>query len=101
MSSSSGFRFIYSPNLTSDVLTVTAVPAKESKNLTIANEIDFEAKLLDQDGKAVREGKNQSKEKKISFDVKSLKEGTYFLHILHGKEAEEHQIIISKSASSH
>ncbi|SFF40609.1 T9SS type A sorting domain-containing protein [Thermoflexibacter ruber] len=96
----SGFRFIYSPNPTSEVLTITAVPTEENKDFTIATEIDFEAKLLDQDGKVVREGKNQNKENKLSFDVKGLKEGTYYLHILHGKELEKHQIIISKSVST-
>ncbi|WP_177217415.1 T9SS type A sorting domain-containing protein [Thermoflexibacter ruber] len=98
--SNSGFRFVYSPNPTSDILDITAVPTEENKNLTIAAKVDFEAKLLDQDGKVVREGKNQNKEKKISFDVKGLKEGTYYLHILYGKEIEKHQIIISKSAST-
>jgi hypothetical protein len=81
-------------------LTVTAVPTEENKHLTIATEIDFEAKLIDQDGRVVREGKNQNKEKKLSFDVKGLREGTYYLHILYGKEIEKHQIIISKSAST-
>ncbi|SFF40650.1 T9SS type A sorting domain-containing protein [Thermoflexibacter ruber] len=96
----SGFRFVYSPNPTSEVLTITAVPTEENKDLTIATEIDFEAKLLDQDGKVVRESKNQDNEKELSFDVKGLKAGTYYLHILYGKELEKHQIIISKSAST-
>lgn len=92
----SGFRFVYSPNPTSEVLTITAVPTEENKNLTIVPEIDFEVKLLDQDGKIVREGKNQDKEKKISFDIKGLKEGAYYLHISHGKEIEKYQILVKK-----
>jgi len=103
--SSSGFRFVYSPNPTSDVLGITAVPTEENKNLSLAAEIDFEVKLIDKDGKVVREGKNLNKEKKITLDVKGLKEGTYFLHIAHGKEAgaaaiEKHQIVVNKSAST-
>ncbi|SFF63873.1 S8 family serine peptidase [Thermoflexibacter ruber] len=94
--SNSGFRFVYSPNPTSEVLTITAVPTEENKNLTIAAEVDFEVKLIDQDGKVVREGKNQNKEKKLSFDVKGLKEGTYYLHILYGKEIEKHQVLVGK-----
>ncbi len=99
--SSSGFRFVYSPNPTSDKLDITAEPTEDNKNFAIASSIDFEVKLIDKDGKVVREGKNLNKEKKITLDVKGLKEGTYFLHILHGKEAvaaaiEKHQILISK-----
>jgi hypothetical protein len=94
---SSGFRFLYSPNPTSDVLDITAEPTEENKNLTIATSIDFEAKLIDADGKAVREAKNLNKERKLTFDVKGLKEGTYFLHIAHGKEIEKHQIVVGKA----
>jgi hypothetical protein len=83
------------------VLDITAVPTEENKHLTI----DFEVKLIDRDGKIVKEGKNINKEKKITLDVKGLKEGTYFLHIAYGKEAgaaaiEKHQIVVSKSASN-
>jgi subtilisin family serine protease len=95
--SSSGFRFLYSPNPTSDVLDITAEPTEENKNLAIASSIDFEAKLIDADGKAVREAKNLNKERKLTFDVKGLKEGTYFLHIAHGKEIEKHQIVVGKA----
>ncbi len=55
---------------------------------------------MDKDGRVVREGKNLNKEKKITLDVKGLKEGTYFLHIAHGKEVEKHQIVVNKSAST-
>lgn len=94
--SSSGFSFIYSPNPTSDVLDITAVPTEDNKDFKVASSIDFEAKLLDGDGKVAREGKNLSKEKKITLDVKGLKEGTYFLHIAHGKEVEKYQILVGK-----
>ncbi len=71
--SSSGFRFAYSPNPTSDNLDVTAIPTEDA-----------------------REGKNLNKEKKITLDVKGLKAGTYFLHIVSGKKVEKHQIVVSK-----
>jgi subtilisin family serine protease len=94
--SSSGFRFAYSPNPTSDNLDVTAIPTEDNKDLTVASSIDFEAKLIDQDGKVAREGKNLNKEKKITLDVKGLKAGTYFLHIVSGKQVEKHQIVVGK-----
>jgi subtilisin family serine protease len=97
--SSSGFRFLYSPNPTSDVLDITAEPTEENKNLTIASSIDFEVKLIDADGRTVREAKNLNKERKLTFDVKGLKEGIYFLHIAHGKEIEKHQIVVGKATN--
>jgi hypothetical protein len=81
---------------TSDNLDVTAIPTEDNKDLTVASSIDFEAKLIDQDGKVAREGKNPNKEKKITLDVKGLKAGTYFLHIVSGKQVEKHQIVVSK-----
>jgi hypothetical protein len=96
--SGSGFRFAFGPNPTSSTLEVKAEPTEENKDFKIAKDIDFEVKLLDKDGKAVREGKNQNKEKKLTFDVKGLKEGTYYLHIAYGKEVEKHQIVVGKSA---
>jgi subtilisin family serine protease len=81
---------------TSDNLDVTAIPTEDNKDLTIASSIDFEAKLIDQDGKVAREGKNLNKEKKITLDVKGLKAGTYFLHIVSGKQVEKHQIVVGK-----
>lgn len=95
--SGSGFRFTYGPNPTSDKLDITAEPTEENKNLSIAATIDFEAKLIDADGKAVREAKNLNKERKLTFDVKGLKDGIYFLHIAHGKEIEKYQIVVGKT----
>jgi hypothetical protein len=31
-----------------------------------------------------------------SIDVKGLKAGTYFLHIVSGKKVEKHQIVVGK-----
>jgi hypothetical protein len=52
---------------------------------------------LYEEGKAVCEMKNTKKETKITFDVKGLKEGTYYLPIAYGKEVGKHQIVIEKS----
>lgn len=96
---SSGFRFAYSPNPTSDKLDITAIPTDDNKDFKIATSIDFEVKLIDDNGKAVKEAKNLNKETKLTLDVKDLKEGVYFLHIAHGKEIEKYQIVIGKPAT--
>jgi len=54
---------------------------------------DFEAKLLNQKGEVLLQGKNK-KGAKVVLKTKGIPNGTYYLHILDGKEVITNQIII-------
>ncbi|MGB4776353.1 MAG: T9SS type A sorting domain-containing protein [Daejeonella sp.] len=91
---SGGYNFNIYPNPANSELTVSfSIPStgadKEKKVMR-----DFEIKLLDEQGRIVREAKNPANSRDIRVDTREIANGTYFLHIINGKEVIKKQVII-------
>lgn len=89
------------PNPANTQLTVSYVPSGLNVNdnsIAETNEMSeakqFEIVLYDDKGKKVSQQKNVAINKDITIDTQNIPNGTYFLHILDGKEKIEKQIII-------
>jgi hypothetical protein len=85
--------YTYSPNPASDVLTVE-FKYKEDINKEKRVKKNFEVKLINDRSKVLGFEKNMTEENKITLDTRELPNGTYFLHIIEGKNKIEKQIII-------
>nr|MBC7613600.1 T9SS type A sorting domain-containing protein [Pseudopedobacter sp.] len=87
--------FSYSPNPTSSTLTVSYNdPSAKNNVYTTKEKIDFSTKLFDKEGKVLISGVNQTAANEIILDVSKIANGTYYLHILQGKQTLKKQIII-------
>ncbi|RAJ08706.1 putative secreted protein (Por secretion system target) [Chitinophaga skermanii] len=70
----------------------TTDPASTAKT-TSAKQVDFEAKLYDGKGFLLRTASTKG-DKRVSFNVSSLPDGTYYLHIFQNGERSERQVIV-------
>ena len=91
--------FSYYPNPANTQLTVSYAPSALNTSDGVepmpSSEIkQFEAELYDYKGNKVRTSKNKLNEKDIVINTQDLPNGTYFLHIIDGKEVTKKQIII-------
>lgn len=90
------------PNPTSNSLTIESTTTdltifeteSNDKPKIKKNEEHFTAKLLDQFSVELRAG--QSKNGKVTFDIQSLQDGLYYLHVQNGQELITKQIQIKK-----
>jgi|GEM_PF-686027 len=93
------WRFTFSPNPVSDVLTIDFRPetletrfATESRTLP---DLIFNIRLYDRFGNIVRRH-NQVRSGEIQLDLSNLPEGTYYLHIERNGEIRKEQIIVER-----
>jgi hypothetical protein len=90
--------YSYSPNPASDELTISydnGLKDKSDDNLKKPKvKKDFEVKLIDSRGKIWGAARNTSIENKVKLNTTDIPDGTYYLHILDGKESIRKQIII-------
>ncbi len=95
------------PNSANTTLNITPTPYTDGNALRTSSVIDnsnnaiqnivsapFEIMLYDDKGKLITQQKNEVGNKDITIDTQNLPNGTYFLHILDGKEVIKKQIII-------
>ena len=94
------YAYSYYPNPATDELNVSYEPiSNNTADIEVANTSvvkiteDFEAKLLDEKGKILLQGKNK-KGSKVVLKTKDIPNGTYYLHIVDGEEVITNQIII-------
>jgi len=87
----SSFAMVAYPNPTSDELNIEMTPMTAEASREEAPIIES-AILLNADGREVAKGIREGS--KIVFDVRQLKKGTYFIHVLVGGELRKEQIVI-------
>ena len=87
-----GERVTYSPNPTSDVLTIE-ISIETSISRTLQN-ITYNVRLLNAQGVVMRQ--QQSTTGKVEFNVSNLPEGTYYLHIERNGEIRKEQITVKR-----
>jgi hypothetical protein len=83
------------PNPASNDLTIEYAPVEESsteKNNLSSMQKDI--KLFNNKGKIMASSTMKENEVRLTLDIKNIPDGTYFLHIIEGKETVKKQIII-------
>lgn len=89
--------YAISPNPSDNELKITS---ENGQNISLVNErltkqIYFSVKLLNQQGKILKEDKNKAGNKEIILQVADIPNGIYYLHIYEGKKVSKQQVIIS------
>jgi subtilisin family serine protease len=87
----SSFAMVAYPNPTSDVLNIEMTPTTDEASREDAPIIES-AILLNADGIEAAIGLREGS--KIVFDVRQLKKGTYFIHVMVGGDLRKEQIVI-------
>ena len=85
------FAMVAYPNPTSDVLNIEMAPTTDEASRKDAPMIES-AVLLNGVGREVAKGLREGS--KIVFDVRQLRKGTYFIHVMVGGELRKEQIVI-------
>ncbi|EHQ25546.1 T9SS type A sorting domain-containing protein [Mucilaginibacter paludis] len=98
-SCSSSFAYTYYPNPATNQITVSSSIASTAAKAKIQNPDQvyelFEARIYSDKGRVLASAKNTSVSKYVVIDTSQIPSGTYYLHILKGKETIKKQIIIS------
>lgn len=96
ISGSSGFAFMYYPNPAADELNISYGSFdKQSAAAAKSEQSDgpFRVRLFNNKSQVLTEV-NSRKGEAIRIDTKDIPDGTYFLHLIKGKETEKKQVII-------
>lgn len=90
-SCTNSYSYAIYPNPADDMLTIKPKPIKEDK-IKVRKEIT--ANLYNEKGEKLKTGESINSGETITFDTRNIPNGTYYLHIIEGKETIKKQVII-------